>query len=220
MFNKKKCVNCRKKVGNGFDFCPFCGKPVRENSPENWGLLGKNDAINMEDSFNLPSGVNKMIQTLIKNLGSQLVRDISSEKNQNAWKKNNGIRISISTSGNVPPKMKTNSFRNSQNLANIEERKELPLSNIISRNLKSFSGLPKVEPQTKLRRLSNKIIYEVDLPGVKVPEDISIIKLENGIEVRAVSKDKAYEKRICIDLPILKKNFSKEKLVLELDAKN
>ena len=46
------------------------------------------------------------------------------------------------------------------------------------------------------------------------------MKLENSIEIKALAKNKAYVKRIPINLPIINYDFSKEKLVLELGVKN
>jgi len=38
--------------------------------------------------------------------------------------------------------------------------------------------LPRHEPATNIRRLSNKVVYEIEMPEIKSIEDISIIKLE------------------------------------------
>src|SRR3989344_3748821 len=47
-----------------------------------------------------------------------------------------------------------------------------------------------------IRRFADRVVYEIALPGVKSIKDISITKLENSIEIKAVSKDKAYFKLI------------------------
>jgi HSP20 family molecular chaperone IbpA len=105
-------------------------------------------------------------------------------------------------------------------IGNLEtkEVKSKSFDNLSSEKLKKFSKLPKEEPKTNIRRLSNKVIYEVDLPGVKSAKDISILNLEKGIELKAVSEKKAYLKSIPITLPILAYKLSKGKLFLELDA--
>jgi hypothetical protein len=64
--------------------------------------------------------------------------------------------------------------------------------------------------------MTNKIIYEVDLPGVKNEKDIIITKLENSIEIKAFTKDTAYLKLIPISLPIKNYFLEKNKLILEL----
>ena len=76
-------------------------------------------------------------------------------------------------------------------------------------------NLPRENPKTSIRRFSNKIVYEIDVPGVKSIEDVSIAKLENSIEVKAVSKKKAYSKIIPINLPIINCQVENSILFLE-----
>ena len=78
----------------------------------------------------------------------------------------------------------------------------------------------KKEPKTNVKRLSNTVIYEINMPGVKSLDDISIVKLENSIEIKAVAKDKAYFKLIPVNLAILDYELERGKLILELEAKN
>ena len=85
------------------------------------------------------------------------------------------------------------------------------------RILKNFANLRKTEPKTKLKRLGDTIIYEIELPQVESIENISIIQLESSIEIKAVSKENAYSKLIPINLPITNFNFSNEKLILEMN---
>jgi len=84
---------------------------------------------------------------------------------------------------------------------------------------RKLAKLPKEEALAKVRRLSNKVVYELDLPEVKSLEDITINQLENSIEIKAFAKDKVFHKIIPISLPITNYNLSKGKLVLELDAR-
>ena len=82
-----------------------------------------------------------------------------------------------------------------------------------------FIGLAKKEPETSIRRLANKVVYEIKLPGVKSIKDLSIIQLENSIEIKALSGKKVFYKIIPINLPINKYDRSKGILTLELDSK-
>lgn len=75
--------------------------------------------------------------------------------------------------------------------------------------------LQKTEPQTTVRRLSNRIIYEIELPGVN-EKDVIINKLQNSIEIKAFTKDRVFFKLIPIFLPILSHKLNKGKLILEL----
>ena len=82
-----------------------------------------------------------------------------------------------------------------------------------------FSKLLREEPLTSIRRLSDKIIYEIELPKVNSIKDISINKLEQSTEIRALAKNKAYFKILQISLPIINYFLEKEKLILELGTK-
>ena len=66
-----------------------------------------------------------------------------------------------------------------------------------------------------MKRIANKISYEIEIPGVNSFEDISISPLENSIEIKAIAKEKAYSKSIPLNLPIIDYIFSKGLLVLE-----
>lgn len=52
---------------------------------------------------------------------------------------------------------------------------------------------PKVteEPETKVERRGNRVIYRIKVPGVKSEEDIDVQRLRESVEVRAYAQDKA-----------------------------
>jgi len=235
MFGKKKCKRCGKKIDNEFSFCPGCGSPSKDESEneEDWGMLGKEDFFKdfpERAEIQMPFGFNNLFNSLIKNLDQQF-REIDKEfgKAEIPREKQRippgirkgGISISISTAPGRQPEIRVHSSGNIPEFRREEEQikkivQEKP--DLSMQKLEKFSKLPQKEPSTNIRRLSNKIIYEIDIPGVKSLKDISIIKLENSIEIKAVAKDKAYFKLIPINLPILNKKLSQEKLVLELGA--
>jgi HSP20 family molecular chaperone IbpA len=80
---------------------------------------------------------------------------------------------------------------------------------------KKMMELPEREPKTNVRRLSNKVLYELSIPGVNSLEDISINQLEDSIEIKAISLKNAYRKLIPVSLPIKHYSVSKGKLTLE-----
>ncbi|MEK6840565.1 MAG: hypothetical protein AABX79_01275 [Nanoarchaeota archaeon] len=229
MFGKKRCGNCGEKIEDKYNYCPYCQAPLKDISEqEDWGLLGKNDAIDPEE-IRLPVGLNSLFNSLLKKMNKQM-KDIESQsqREENITKKNGGISISISTSGNKPPEIKVRSFGNVPKFAggefenqeggiqirNKKEKVKLPAS-----DSGKFAGLPKVEPKTSIRRLSNKITYEIKMPGVKSTKDLSIAQLENSIEIKALANSKVFHKIIPISLPINKYDLSKGILTLELDSK-
>ncbi len=216
MFNKKKCKKCGEKINNKYSYCPYCGVSFNSDA-EDWGMLGKRD---LQDPFeeisqNMFGGgisgkmFNKMLGGAMKMLEKEMqkvAQPQNKELKTNFELYINGKRIN-------PANIKVTKKPVGQPIENKV------LQNTSSGSLKKFSSLPKKEPLTNIRRLADKVIYEIDIPGVKSIKDVSIVKLENSIEIKAVAKDKAYKKIIGIDLPILAYKLDKEKLVLELGVK-
>ncbi len=225
MFKKKKCGKCGKKIGEKDNFCPNCGFRNNSENREDFGMLGKNDLMPSLNEIKLPMGFNAIFNSLMKNLSKeldgQLRSNLMNEREMSTTKnvKKEGISISISTFGNGPPKISVNQMGDSQRIP-IEKEKQFKQNIFTSEKIKEFASLSKEEPKTNIRRLSNKVVYEIEIPGVKSIEDVSIMKLESSIEIKAISKKKAYAKVIPINLPIKKYNLSDGKLILELGIKN
>lgn len=221
MFKKKTCTKCKKKIENRYEFCPYCGHKIF-SSEEDWGMIGKNDFSQPTNEIRLPAGFNTLFNSLIRNLSKEFDEQLRSNYfrgKKTEKRKKDGVSISISTFGNNPPRIKVSQLgNNSQSKTN--KREKIRLNTFTKEKIKKFSKLPKEEPPTNIRRLANKVIYELEMPNIKSKEDISIIKLENSIEIKALSKDKAYVKRIPINLPIKRYDISNGKLVLELGIKN
>ena len=239
MFKKKTCKRCGKKTSDKNDFCPHCGASLRsrgQNKEEGWGMLGKDDFMPQMDNMKLPMGFNMLFNSLMKNLDKQF-RNFENEmkeensKNKNKNVKKGGVSISISSFDGMPPEIKVQSFGNAPgagregkinpNRKNKKgsEEEGIQSVNFSSDKKKKFSNLPHEEPSTNIRRFSDRVVYEINIPGVKSKDDISINILDNSIEIKAVSKDKAYFKLIPISLPLMNYNLSKGKLVLELGEK-
>lgn len=212
MFGKRKCKSCSERINSKYNFCPYCGNPSgRKFSREDYGMLGEDDLMEEFSSANNPifKGMNvgvmgKMLENAMRMLEKEIRKetgnkDVGKEKNYELFI--NGKRINLNTN----PQKNT--------VQKIAE-KELALP---KGELKDFSTLNKKEPKTDVRRFSDRVVYEVNMPGVKSESDISINNLENSIEIKAIAKGKAYKKVIPISLPITNYNFSKGKLVLELE---
>ncbi len=213
MFKKRICQKCNKKISEDYQFCPHCGSADENFDDGQWGMLGREDSIS-QNNFQLPPGFNMIFNSLMKNLGKQLGNmQNESQKNLDNDFKKRGISISISSSGNNPPRIKVNSPENTK-----KQILKVP-GQFSNANSKRFSQLLKKEPKTNIRRLSNKVIYEIEIPDVKSLKDVSIIKLESSIEIKAIGKNYAYFKKIPINLPLINYIFSDEKLTLELGVK-
>lgn len=219
MFKKKKCKNCNKKIKNSHSFCPNCGK--KTGHEKDYGMLGENDIIpGMPPQIKLPIGLNMIFNSLMKNLTTEIQnmnQEFEEELNKNQMPKMNGISISISSGKNTSPQIK---IHNPKNTKETKTTKILHKSKSFSKESKeNFINKKKEEPKTNIRRLGDKVIYEIELPGINSLDQISFIKLENSIEIKAAAKEKAYEKIIRIDLPISHYTLENEKLILELETK-
>jgi hypothetical protein len=219
MFKKKKCPNCKSGIESRFDFCPYCGTPL---SGEDYGLLGKNDFTSIENELKMPMGLNSLINSMMKSMSrefDQLNSEMQKERKPKEAKKDNKISISISTFGGGPPRISVNGVKNEAQKPKkiVEKKKE---DTFTKERIKKFSSLKKIEPKAEVRRFANKVIYEIEMPDVKDMDDISILKLENSIEIKAVGKENAYKKIIPVNFPITDYGLSEGKLILELGIKN
>jgi len=225
MFKKKECERCRRKFDEKYSYCPYCGHKNDSNDDEDWGMLGRNDFMPSMNEIKLPIGFNALFNSILRNLSKEFDEQLNKNYFQTDEKpkkiKREGVSISISTFGDGPPKIKVTQLGKKSRLELQDGTKEKIKPNTFTKEkIKKFASLKREEPKTDIRRLSNKVIYELEMPGVKSMDDISIVKLENSIEIKAISKNKAYSKIIPINLPIKNYVLSEGKLILELGIKN
>jgi HSP20 family molecular chaperone IbpA len=220
MFKKKKCEKCGKKIGEKYSFCPYCGDQKSSENDEDFGMLGKNDFMPLANELKLPFGFNAIFNSLMKNLSKEMEEQMKANLQPEQKKvKKDGISISISTFGNGAPRVKVTPMGN-QKVEQEKPNEKIKQNNFTKDKIKKFNTLKREEPKTNIRRLSNKLVYEIEMPGVKTIEDISISQLENSIEIKAIGEKKAYGKIIPINLPIKNLDLSEGKLILELGIKN
>jgi HSP20 family molecular chaperone IbpA len=215
---KRKCGRCGRNIDKNFKYCPNCGNNLKtERDRRDFGFLGRDD--NTEDFLGFqnrafPFGLGSIFNKLVKEIDRQLKEadrefDSFEEDERKFFKK--GISINLN-SINGKPVIK---------VKRIGDRENKPVKNEVrTKNLKNINKLPKQEPDANVRRLSNRIIYEINLPGVRDIKDVLINKLENSIEIKAISKDKAYFKLLPVSLPVAGYKLEKERLILELKPKN
>ena len=218
MFNKKFCDNCKEKIKASYEFCPTCGNPLKTNSKKKYGMLGKRD--NIDGSQNMFEGMgglsggilNKMMGSAMKMLEKEMNKEFGMQNPQNKNSKTK-TKIKLMINGKeVTPKMGIKEGLKKDKI------KRLPIE-FSKDNLNKFKKLSKKEPKTKVRRIGDKLTYELEIPGVKSINDVAISKMEEGIEIKAVADKKAYFKNIQINLPLMKYVLSKGTLSLELDTR-
>jgi hypothetical protein len=215
MLKKKKCPRCNRKNKPSFDFCPHCGNQLNKNMNRDYGMLGKTDSVNQLDLLSkslfgsgmlgkMLGGTMKMLEKEMRNMQNNAQPNPNIQPQTNFQMFVNGKPVNM---GKAPQRQEP-----------IKELKEKPSTYLSKEKNKEFAKLPLKEPTTNLKRLSDKIIYELKMPGVKSLDDTSIVRLENSIEVKALSKTKAYSKIINIGLPII--DYELEKGILSLELKN
>ena len=203
---EKKCPDCGKKIKHSFNFCPFCGADFKKKkNEEDYGMLGTDDFVELHQQktnvVKLPFGLNKLMGGLIKQLDRELREMVQEDMQVRGVPR--GFQIKISSG---QPKLQ-------KVVSPVKSAEKIRISrDEINRRKK----LPRVEAESQIRRLGDVIIYEIATPGVSKKEQVVIAKLEEGLEVKAYSKDKCYYKVIPLKVEIARWGVLGEKVVVEL----
>jgi len=197
---KKKCPSCAKKSEKSFSFCPHCGFSFKKQKEEDdFGMLGRDDTIqNINQQVKIPMGLNgldKIMNSLIGQLEKQL-------------RENNG--------DGIPRGFKIQISAGQPRMAPQKKTAEIKMPEITEEEIYRRRALPKQEADSKIRRLSDRVVYEIKVPGVNSKKDIIITRLEDSIEIKAYSKDKCYYKTLPIKMKLAGYYLEDDKLFLEL----
>lgn len=224
MFSKK-CKGCHEKISKDDNFCAHCGfslkeKKSREEEFREYGMLGRND-FEGEFAEGFPIGLNGLFNSLMKEMRKEL-KGLNAEprvnpnlnkkikKTKKMHIKSPGLSININFSDG------SGRVLGNQIEEEVEE-KPLPKNILSEERAREVSKLPKEEAKANVRRMSNKIVYEIELPGVKSMKDVIIQKLENSLEIKAFSDKKSYFKLLPVNFPVSGYRLLKSgKLILEL----
>lgn len=207
-----KCDNCKSAIEEKFNFCPYCGQSTIDEQAERkeFGLLGKDDFSNPRKSQNenplAGMGIsdkifNSLVNNLMKSMEGQFknMPELENDNNARIEKTPNGIKIKIG----IP-------VQEARERKPKQKRKE-----ITQEQLDKMSKLPRVEAKTKIKRLSDKVVYEIAASGIESPDDVFISKLENGYEIKAIGKRKVYVNSLPISLPMRGFSFDNKTLLIE-----
>jgi hypothetical protein len=206
---KKKCPKCNDKINSKFNFCPNCGNKMISN--KDWGMIGRND-VQEQSEPPMMGGfgggmLNKMIGSAMKMIEREM-KEIDKSQDRNP-RSNFKLMVNGKEVKFNPPQEKPK-----------EEKREVRTNDLNSEQLGKFSKLPRKEPETTLKRLGDKIVYELNMPEVKSTKDVFITRLETSMEIRAIGKKNSYFKIIPINFPIINQEISNGKLILELEPRN
>lgn len=224
MFFKKKnnknekCPQCKSEMEEEFSFCPYCGLSLldKEREEKDFGLLGRNEFADRTSAntmlaqegfgfsdkmFNaLFNNIMKSMEKQLKNTDKDIANNLSNAKIKPIP---GGFSISI---GPVQ--------------ANRQQAEEKPKQTTSRRGptteqLKRISSLPRKSAKSSVKRLGNKIVYELGMEGIKSANDIFVSKLEKGYEIKALSDKHVYVNTIPLDLPVKTFKIDKDKITVE-----
>ena len=161
-----------------------------EKEMKDFGLLGRFDSTNDASMNGLPNSnqqegitdkiMGSLVNTLMKSLDKQF-REIERTGGTNMP---NGIRIKVG----IPQKK--------------QQKQKAVQREVTEEQIKKMSGLPRAAAKTNIRRLSDKLIYELSTPGVLSTNDVFVSRTESGYEIKAIGEKKVYINSLPVNLPI------------------
>jgi hypothetical protein len=201
---KRKCKNCSKKISKKFNYCPWCGLSFKqEKERTNFGMLGRKDDNNpFGNEIKLPFGLNKIMGSLLKQLETEIQNSAGNQQNQK------GIRIEVMRG--MPKQMKLVD----QNMQERPKVKSLD-SPISEAEKERRMNLPKIEAESRLKRIGDEIIFELKVPGIKSKKNISFDIMEKGTGIRAYTKEACYTKVLPITPDNLEFSIKKDLVIIE-----
>jgi len=205
MFGNSSCPHCDTKIKESFDFCPRCGKSLKtpEQQLDDFGFLGKDDelaaapgvagSMGVTDKF-----VSSILNSLMKSLEKQM-KHASSDAEVQQFP--NGVTIRVGM-----PQPKAN-----------KEKAAKP-QRITQEQLGRMSGLPRVEAPSSMKRIGDKVVYELKAAGVSSLDDVFVSKLAEGYEIKAIGTKKVYVNSLPVELPLQGYSLHEKGLTLEFGA--
>ena len=210
--NQMKCSNCKSKITDEYSFCPYCGNVLfdPEQRSHDFGMLGLDDSFDdslirqkiSESNLTITDKmISSIMNTLMKNMNQQFKEMDKSEMHKQGMPRNIKIKIGIQ-----------NPNKQQQPKA---QRHDFSMNKISEEQLQKLSSLPKIVAKSEVKRIGDKVIYELDAPGIESIKDIFVSKLESGYEIKALAKNKVYANSLPVNLPINSFTLNKEKLYVE-----
>jgi len=205
MFERKKCKECGEKVSDKWDFCPYCGAPLREKEFE---------------PFDIFDDIEKEFRRIDKMFGIEFPKF-----RIKPGIRGGGISITIQSGTGMEPKIEVKTSGEYKKLEPEIKRRlgvkpgveEVSEEEEVEKKVR----IPKVteEPEAEIKNLGNKQIISIKIPDVKSEEDIEVKKLEQSMEIKAFAGDKAYFKLIPLpsNASIVKKEFKNGVLKIEVE---
>jgi len=200
---KRKCSACAKKVEKKFNFCPYCGASFKAGLEKNdFGMLGVDDSgERVQEELKLPFGMNKIVNSLVKQLEGQL-GNMNLGDGQGMPR---GVKIRVARGPGM-----------NQVVRKVPEKKVIDMPRVSEEENERRMGLSKVDAESRVKRLADTIIYEIETPGVKRKDDVVLTELATGLEIKAYSRDKCYVKIIPLKVEVVEYYVEKERVMVEI----
>ena len=205
---KRKCPACAEKIERKFNFCPYCGASFKARKEKgDFGMLGRNDSGDgMRVEQKLPFGMERIMGSLVKQLEKSM-----GDMNFEGQGMPKGIRINV-----VRGKPALVSRREAVGGREKVEKERVKVPEISGAEAERRLGLKKVGAESRVRRLADRIIYEIDAPGVVRKDDVVVTELASGLEIRAYSDDKCYVKFIPLKVELISYSVRSDRVFVEL----
>jgi HSP20 family molecular chaperone IbpA len=215
MFEKKVCPNCGERIKDDWEFCPHCGEEIE--AEERWEK-------EVAPSGSIFGDIDKELEKIDKmfDFGSFKLPAFKMKPHM----RGGGISITVQSGTGIEPRVEVKTSGEYKKLEPELKRRfgiKPPIEEVEEERVKKKKGevkLPKVteEPETEIRNMGNRQIISIKLPDVKNEDDIEIKKLEQSIEVKALTDDKAYFKLIPIPPGVaISKKFKDGVLKIEIE---
>ena len=213
MFRKKKCSRCNKEVKEEWEFCPYCGYPLKEKYRSEETFFE-----DFEDFDRIVERMEREFEEMFKMPTFKIPRIKISSPGFS------GISITIHSGTGMKPKVEVKTYGDYKKLEPEIKRRlgvNVPIEEVDEEEKERGEEYkpPKTteEPEAKVIREGNRTIIEIKLPDVEREEDINVKKLEQSIEIRARAKDKLYFKLLPISGEIVGKSFKDGVLKIEIE---
>lgn len=207
---KNKCARCKSDVKEEFSFCPYCGLSMvdKEKEMRDFGMLGRNDSTLNGNEFTSPEM--KVADRLISTLMGSLAKNLDEQFKNAARAQGNSERAEIKALPNGisirigPAASPQGQPKQPRQRAGISEEQ-----------IQKLSSMPRAKAKTKVRRVGDRVVYELAASGISSPKDVFISRLESGYEIKAIGGKKVYVNTIPVSLPIHGFSFDANGLYLE-----
>jgi HSP20 family molecular chaperone IbpA len=188
------CQNCGTDVEEEWRYCPKCGAGLakRHEILERFPSLSPSQDF-LEDIEREFRRMNRLFRRMEPSR-----RSLEEFFKEPSWE-GGGISIHVSSETGKEPKVEVRAFgdlkgQEREIMRRLGIGEAAPGPGEKREEEGKQRPIPKVteEPETKVQRVGDRILFHIKVPGVESLEDVEIQKLTESIEVRAYTEGKAY----------------------------